>query len=790
MKVSYNWLKDYLDLSDYSHEQLNDILSFKVCELEGYDPLVQATGLVCGYVLECEDIPDTHLHKLQMDLGARKTQIVCGAPNIAAGQKVIVAVPGAVLPGDFVIKETKLRGIESNGMVCSLQELGIDASYVEEEYKDGIYVLPEDAPVGSDAIAYLGFDDYVINLELTANRSDLLSVEGIAYDLGAAIAQKPKVETPKVEEIEKENPVSVEVQTPLCKKYLTRYISNVKITRSPNYIRERLIAGGIRPINNVVDVTNYILLKLGQPLHSFDADKLGNKIVVRNALKGEKLVTLDGEERSLEETDVVITAGNEALCLGGVMGGLSTEVSEETQNIILEAAYFDPLTIRKTSARLSLQSESSMRFERKICFSRVERALDEAASLIASLGNGEVLKGVNGVGDKQEEPKVVTLTLQKTNSVLGTNLNKDELETIFTNLGYEYSLENSTYSITLPDRRMDLLESYQDVIEDVARMYGYNNIPTILPNTNDKGGLTQSQSIVRQTRKYLSSIGGLECISYSLVDAASLKDFVVEDGEPIKVLMPLTEDRSIMRQSLVGSLLQTVKYNCARGESDLFLFEYGKTYTTTAETNRLSIVMNGHYINQEWQNKAIDVDFFVLKGVLDGLFSKLGVTAKYESAPELLSTMHSGRVAKITVSDKYIGYIGELHPRYQLEHDMPEAYVCEINFDLLLSLLDYSISYTQVSKYPSVTRDLALLVNKDVTSSQLIDVINMVCKKNLVSAKVFDVFEVPLKLGDEKSVGIKIVLQNKEKTLESADVDKIIKSVLNRLDYFYKAHLR
>ena len=397
MKVSKNWLKEYLNLDGITDEELFDKINAHVCEIESYQSLVKASSLSIGYVHECVMHPDSdHLHICQVEVSEGNIQqIVCGAPNVAAGKKVIVANVGAVLPGDFKIKASKIRGVESNGMLCSLQELGIEEKYIDEAFKNWIQLLGEDAPIGGDPLSYLGLDDIVIDLDLTSNRSDLLSIEGVAFDLGAALNQQVITILPELEESQKQNPVQVKIETNGCYKYLARTIENVTIADSPQWLKARLIASGIRPINNVVDVTNYVLLELGQPLHAFDKDHLGDYILIRDAIDGEKLTTLDGIERTLLNTDIVIANQNEALCLGGVMGGLTSEVEPNTKNIVLEAAYFDPLRVRKTSSRLGLKSESSMRFERKVDYERVDRALDYAAQLIAELAGGIVLQGVS-----------------------------------------------------------------------------------------------------------------------------------------------------------------------------------------------------------------------------------------------------------------------------------------------------------------------------------------------------------------------------------------------------------
>ena len=441
MKLSKNWLKEYLDLDHITDEELYKAISFHVCEIETYKPLVEANHLTIGKVLDCVMHPDSdHLHVCQVEIRPGEvSQIVCGAPNVRTGVKVIVALPGAVLPGDFKIKPSKIRGVESNGMLCSLQELGIEEKYIDEAFKNGIYLLEDDAVVGNNPLEYLGLDDMVIDLDVTSNRSDLLSIEGVAYDIGAALNQHILPIEPSLEIMENKNPVQVEIETDLCYKYSARYLADVKIAPSPQWLKARLIACGIRPINNVVDITNFVLLEMGQPLHAFDADRLGTQIVIRQAREQEKLKTLDNIERILDSNDIVITNGKEAVCVAGVMGGLTTEVENDTKNIILESAYFDPLAIRRTSTKLGLKSESSTRFERKVDYERVERALDYAAQLMQELCDAKIYDGIAQAIRVEVEPKEVTVSTNKINSILGTNLDHAKIEDIFNRLQYNYS---------------------------------------------------------------------------------------------------------------------------------------------------------------------------------------------------------------------------------------------------------------------------------------------------------------------------------------------------------------
>ena len=790
MKVSKNWLKEYLNLDGITDEELFDKINAHVCEIESYQSLVKASSLSIGYVHECVMHPDSdHLHICQVEVSEGNIQqIVCGAPNVAAGKKVIVANVGAVLPGDFKIKASKIRGVESNGMLCSLQELGIEEKYIDEAFKNGIQLLGEDAPIGGDPLSYLGLDDIVIDLDLTSNRSDLLSIEGVAFDLGAALNQQVITILPELEESQKQNPVQVKIETKGCYKYLARTIENVTIADSPQWLKARLIASGIRPINNVVDVTNYVLLELGQPLHAFDKDHLGDYILIRDAIDGEKLTTLDGIERTLLNTDIVIANQNEALCLGGVMGGLTSEVEPNTKNIVLEAAYFDPLRVRKTSSRLGLKSESSMRFERKVDYERVDRALDYAAQLIAELAGGIVLQGVSA--QIQEEPpvKMVDITTAKINHVLGTDLQDAEVEDIFKRLAYPYVKQGETYTITIPSRRMDLEASYQDIIEDVARMHGYDAIPTTLAATDAKGGLSSSQRRIRSTRQILSSMGLNEVVTYSLVAKKDVFLYTLKEEDLVEVLMPMTEDRAVMRQSLLNGVLEAVRYNRARKVDNLCFFEIGNTYTMQKETLKLAIAVSGVFTSHLWRGQKQPADFYVVKGLLDAYLERMGVTAVYRPYKEQ-SHFHPGRTAAIYVQDRIIGILGELHPRYAKEMGLGNTVALEIELEELLKE-QTGFTYKGLNKYPTVTRDLAIVVNRDILAEDILALVRQTARKNLVNIEVFDLYTGENVGEDEKSLAITLTLEDTSKTLESEDVDKIIHSVLKRLELVYKAKLR
>lgn len=790
MKVSKNWLSDYIDLSSYSDEELFKEINAHVCEIESYKKLVDATNLTIAKVLDCQMHPNSdHLHICQVEIRPNEvSQIVCGAPNVTTGVKVICALPGAVLPGNFKIKPSKIRGVESNGMLCSLQELGIEEKYVPEEFKNGIYLFNDDAPVGDDPLKYLGFDDTIIDLELTSNRSDLLSIEGVAYDMGATLNKKITPHLPLLHTVSTPNPINVKVETDKCYKYNARYVSNVTIKESPQWMKARLISSGIRPINNVVDITNYVLIEMGQPLHAFDADSLGNTIVVRQAHDGEKLKTLDTIERELNSDDIVITNGKDAICVAGVMGGLSTEVESTTKNIVLEGAYFDPLSIRKTSTKLGLKSESSIRYERNIDYDRVERALDYAAELMEKYADATVYEEVKRDVRVTLEPKYVSITTKKINSVLGTELEDSYIDELFNRLAYEYKKNGEVYEIKLPSRRMDLEESPQDIIEDVARMYGYNNIPTTIAKTRDKGYLTYSQKRTRLVRQILAFMGLNEVVSYSLIAKKDLGLWVKEIKDPVEVLMPLTEDRAVMRQSLLNGVVDAIQYNKARKIDNLALFEIGNVYSKDEENLHLAIALSGVYSHQEWKGSKQISDFFLLKGILESLFSKLNFEVSYKPYNDIVS-FHPGRCAEIIHNGHRIGIIGEIHPKVQKELGVEGCVALEISLEDLVTE-QLTLKYKSINKFPSIQRDLAIVCDKSINAYDIQRVIEKSSKKYLSNISLFDVYTGENVGKDEKSLAFKLTFEDSTKTLETQEVDNVVKNILDHLAKEYNARLR
>lgn len=804
MLVSYKWLKDFVDLSAISPTDLADKMSRSGIEVENvHIPSTGLKNIVVGYVQKCEPHPDSdHLSICQVDIGEEElSQIVCGAPNVREGKNVIVALPSARIANNVKIKKSKMRGEVSNGMICSLQELGYSDAVVMKKHADGIQFLPDDAIPGSSVFPYLDMDDAIVELSITPNRADALSMHGVAHEVAAIYKQQPTFTAKELVEDEQdcvENYLDVKVldseKTPT---YLMRVIKNVKIGDSPQWLQNRLMNAGIRPINNAVDVTNYVLLLFGQPLHAFDYHKIGSKeIVVRQAKKGEMLVTLDEEERTLSTEDIVITNGEYPIGFGGVMGGLNSEISDETTTIALEAALFDSQSIRKTSQRYHLRSESSSRFEKGINQATVQEACDFAAAMIAELCDATVTKGTLAPTCLTVQDTVVTITLNKINDSLGTNLSVEEVLDIFSALDFGVVEENNSFTVTIPPRRWDI-KIEADLVEEVARIYGYDHLPSTLPKSAVAPGLlTQEQHLTRKLKELLVGSGCIENISYALTTTSKALDFALNPTDTVQLNWPMSSDRAVLRQNLIGGLLDNLAYNIARKNKNLAVFEVGKIFMKTddllpTEKQHLAIALTGLLTTNDWQTNNQKMDFFLLKGILEHLFELLGLSeeVRYEKLTDW-SVFHPGRSAKIFISDIFVGVIGQVHPTTAQKYEITETYVCELDLEALFALERKSTVYQAVSKFPTVQRDMALLVDKTVTNQQLMEVMTSKGGRFLSTIELFDIFE-GAKLGEnKKSMAYRFTFQNPEATLTDEEVTKAFTKIEKALVEEYQAEIR
>ncbi|MCM3411055.1 phenylalanine--tRNA ligase subunit beta [Metabacillus litoralis] len=803
MYVSYKWLADYVDLSGITPDELAEKITRSGIEVEGVEVLNEGMkGVVVGHVVEKEQHPDADkLNKCQVDLGnGEVVQIICGAKNVDKGQKVAVATVGAVLPGNFKIKKAKLRGEASNGMICSLQELGIESKLVAKEYSEGIFVFPNDAEVGKDALEQLNLDDAVLELGLTPNRADALSMLGVAHEVAAILNREVKYPEISYESSSEtaSNYVQVNVEAtddnPL---YIAKVMKNVTIAPSPLWMQSRLMAAGIRPHNNVVDITNFVLLEYGQPLHAFDYDRLGSKeILVRRAKDGEKIVTLDDQERTLTSEHLVITNGTEPVALAGVMGGANSEVQSDTKTILLESALFNGQRIRTASKDHGLRSEASARYEKGVDPNRVPAAAERAAQLISLYAGGEVLEGAVEVRSTTFEPAVVKTTVEKVNRVLGMNISAEEMKSIFERLQFGVELDNSTIIVTVPTRRGDLTIE-EDLVEEVARLYGYDNIPTTLPvGQAIPGKLTDYQEKRRKVRRYLEGTGLYQAITYSLTSEEKAPKYALEASELTKLALPMSEERSVLRLSLLPHLLDALRYNLARQIDQVALYEIGSVFLSQGEDvqplekERLSGAVTGLWHSHSWQGEKKPVDFYVVKGIIDGLVDLLGLSDVIEYKQSKREGMHPGRTAEIFLGEKRVGFVGQVHPTVQKELDLTETYVFELSLVDLLTADVEETRFEVIPRYPSITRDIALVVNKDVIVGDIEKVIKEAGGKMLRDVAVFDLYEGDRLEEGKKSVAFSLRYFDPERTLTDEDVSKAHEKVLSAVEEKTGATLR
>ena len=790
MILSRNFVKDYIDLDDnLSIEKIAQDMTRVGNEYDSAEKFINATNLVIGQIKTCEEHPDSdHLHVCMVDVGDKTLQIVCGAPNARAGIKVIVALVGANLPNDVTIKKGTIRGVESNGMMCSIAELGLDNKFLTEEDKKGICELGQDAIVGEDSIKYLGFDDEVIDFELTANRGDLLSMLGMAYELGAIYNKKVKDVDINYKETGKDinQTFNIDIQTNNCSVFLAKKVENVEIKESPAFIKNRLMACGIRPINNVVDISNYVMLELGQPLHFYDADKLNNEIIVRMAKNGEKLTTLDNIERTLDENDIVISTKEKSIGLAGVMGGLETEVVPQTKNIIIESAIFDGVRVRKTAKKI-LRSEASNRFEKGLDSNRTYMAINRACHLLEKYANGTVIEGMCTYDQSQKEDKKIEITFKNITDVLGTNISNNDILDVFTKLGFSYEADDKKAIVSVPRRRLDI-SIKEDLIEEVGRIYGVDNIEGKLPVLPVKQGSYDKQT--REIRNKMVSLGLNETLSMIFTSDKEAKKYTTDDFEVVKLLDPLAEERNALRYSLIPSMVKIYEYNKARENKDVCIFEIGKGFYKKqeeyGENQKIVALMTGKYYLGV--GNSANVDFYVIKGVVEELLNFLGYENRYtiEMPDQIPNEFHKGQTANINVNGQIVGIVGKLHP----EVTKDDVYVMEINLDELLSKRVGKMKYKEISKFPNVKKDVAFVMKKDIPSVEVEKVIKKAGGKLLTNIEVFDVYTGENIGKDEKSVAYSLTFNDSKKTLTEEEITKIFENIIANVEKLNDVSLR
>lgn len=820
MNISYKWLKEYVDF-DLTPQHVAEALTSCGLEVGGLEEVQTIRGglkgLYVGKVLTCEPHPNSdHLHITTVDLGkGEPQQIVCGAHNVAANQKVIVADLGCVLyDGDkeFVIKRSKLRGVESLGMICAEDEIGVGTSH------DGIIVLPEDAPIGMPAAEYYNLEsDWVIEVDITANRSDALSHYGVARDLYAWLKQnnyQTELHKPNCDAFEVDNEsltIDVEVKnTEACKRYACVSISNCEVKESPEWLQNKLKIVGIRPINNIVDITNYIMMAYGQPMHCFDADMVaGHKIVVTTQPEGTKFITLDGEEHSLSERDLSICNANEAMCIAGIFGGKGSGTYENTRNIVLESAYFHPTWIRKSARRHGLSTDASYRFERGIDPNGQVYALKQAAILCKELAGGQVSMQIKDVYPELIEGSKVVLTYDYVNSLIGKEIGKDTIKSIITSLDMKIEAENENQiEILVPAYRVDVKRPC-DVVEDILRIYGYNNVEIPLQL---KGTLTIPTDEDRN-RKYINLIseqlvgGGFnEILNNSLTKVSYYKDLNRYTEETtVKILNPLSADLGVMRQTLLFGGLESIVRNANRKNSNLRFFEFGNCYhydeskkeadkliKAYTQDQHLGLWITGKRVENSWAHPNEDASFYELKAYVENILVRLGLSLQAVTLVKGENNIFEDSISIVTKAGKIIAELGVV--AYKLTKNMGitnEVFFADIYWDnLLKAVKKHVVEYKEISKYPAVSRDLALLVDKTVEFEQIKEIAYSTEKKLLKAVELFDVYEGKNLPEGKKSYAVNFILQDEQKTLNDKQIDSIMKKLIDNLTKRLNAELR
>lgn len=787
--ISLEWVKDYIDISD----QDLDELAVKVTEA-GINVEKVITNhidhLVIGKVVTCVDHPDSdHLHLCQVDVGKEELQqIVCGAPNVRAGLKVIVALPGAVLPGDFEIKASKIRGVESNGMICALYELGLEEK-TDEAYQRGIEELSEDAPVGKDPLVYLGLESTLYELDIHKHRNnDCYYHIGFAYEIAAILNRKVTLPDCSYQEESDsvENYFSLEVNTKKCPYYLAKMVTDVKIGESPEFIQRRLIAAGMRPINNVVDISNYVMLEFGQPLHFFDKDTLGDHILVRDACEEEEVVTLDGKNRILRSSDIVITDGKKPVCIAGVMGGENTEVTDNTKNILIEAAIFDAVSIRYTAAHLDLRSEASIRYGKGLNYEYTLMAINRACHLLEKYAGAKVLSGMvsHDVVDKTE--KIVEFRPEQVDKMLGIRITEEDMKYELEKLDFPYTINDGVFKVIIPKRRLDIDSNVNDIAEEIGRLYGYQKLVSTLPRVGIRRGQYIGDVKYRKAvSKRLRSLGFNEVKTYTLVSPDMSKKFDYEGKEKAVLPNPMSIDKSVVRTTLIPSLLNVYQYNIDRKVDNIAIYETAKTYDKSyQEESKISFLMKGNYISNSWQGN-MKVDFYLMKGVVEDILCYFGFQNRYSFEVNIIPDMHPGKSCTVLLDRKPIGILGQVHPNVCKD----EVYVCELSLQALMQKVK-SLKFKEASKYPTIAKDVAFIIPREVPSKDIEVTIKKAGGRLLRSICAFDVYEGEHVKEGMKSIAYNLLFMADDRTLTDQEVMEAFNHIIDKVISAHYAELR
>lgn len=795
MKLPMSWLSDYTDIEGISPKEYADKLTMTGSKVEGVEYLgAELDKVVAGKVLSCEMHPDSdHLHVCMVDVGeGEPLQIVCGAPNVAEGQMVPVALNGAVLPGGVKIKKGKLRGVVSNGMICSHEEMGISESLLGYEPEYGILVLPDDVKPGTDVKDLYGLNENVVEFEITSNRPDCFSIIGLARE--TAVSFKKSFKIPEVtfhETLDKiTDKLSIDVQDKdKCLRYTSRMIKNVKIGPSPKWMRERLEACGIRSINNMVDITNYVLLEYGQPMHAFDLRHLeGGKIIVRRANDGEIIKTLDEQDRKLTSDDLVICDTVKPVAIAGVMGGFNSEIKPDTTEVAFESATFDAASVRLTAQRVGLRTEASSRYEKGLDYNNTVPAIERACQLVEELGCGEVVGGAIDVIGNVKDAQPIMFRPEKINAFLGTDISTDEMVEILTSLEVKIDMENMM--LTPPSFRPDLVAE-ADIAEEIARFHGYDIIPTTLLSGESVIGMkNKEQNVEDKINEVLTAQGMSEIYTYTFVSPSIFDKLNIPAESPlrntVKITNPLGEDTSVMRTTTIASMMEVLARNYNYRTTSAKMFETAKIFIPT-EAGKLPeepvIITLGMY--------GENADFFTIKGVCEVLFEQLHIDGVSYIAVTDNPTYHPGRCAEIKVGNKILGTIGEIHPSVSRKFGIDtECYVGELNLENILATMNDDVKYHHLPKYPAVTRDFSILLDKITPVAEIEAVIRKAAGKLLDKLELSDVYEGHQIPEGKKSVMYKAAFRADDRSLTGEEADNLHDKIVKKLENALGAQLR
>ncbi|AMC93271.1 phenylalanine--tRNA ligase subunit beta [Erysipelothrix larvae] len=781
MLISRKLLDRYVDLEGIPTLEIADALTNAGLEVEGISQLVKGTNLTVGYVETCVDHPDSdHLHVCTVNVGKEVLQIVCGAPNVAQGQTVIVALPGAVLPG-ITIKKSSVRGVESNGMICSLQELGVHEKFVEERFKDGIVALDKGEP-GSDPRVALGLDDEIIDVSQTPNRSDFLSLFAVAHEVSALMNRKltlPNYEN--AASVGSKTELTIHSDTPDCNLFIGKVINKVTIKDSPDWIKHALIGSGVKPINNVVDISNLVMLETGQPLHFYDRSFLNPLSLSVSSSISKTVTALDDKEYALELGDLVIMNGETPVGIAGIMGLGNSMIQHDTQGIVIEAARFNRVKVRKTANRFTLNTESSSRFSKPMDDLSAQKAVDRSVQLLIDYADAELIEETVVFGNTEYTPIKVSVSYNKINAYLGTNLSMDVVFNVFERLYFEPVVDEDTITCTIPSYRQDIFADV-DLIEEVIRVVGYDVLGETLPLLDlTMGSLTPRQTTIRSIEKILLGLGADQINTYTLVEEAW-----TQGGEslenPIPLMSPISDKRTHLRTQLAPSVLDTIAYNVSRRQDNLLFFEHSKIYGNSTSYEKLAIVGTGTLNKVNWLKETVTLDFFALKGLFLSLVEQLGFQPRrftFETKDFDETLFHPYQSASIYFDRKRIGVLGTIHPLKEKELGIKKTTLLEIYLDLLFASKKTAIKASDVRVHPTVTRDLALLCDKEVTAQALIQTIEKASRRLLLDVNVFDLFTSE-KLGDQKSLAIELVLGS-DHTLSETEIQTVMKDIQDKL---------